>query len=64
MLIDVFDDCFDNEKYSDNGINFIIHRCIPDNEITLKFEDDGGKKLFEITMQWKKFKEMIKRVED
>lgn len=55
----MYDDCFDNEIYSNNGINLIIHRCVPDNEITIKFEDDGGKRLFEATMEWKKFKQMI-----
>lgn len=64
MLVDVYDCCHDDEKYSDNGINLTIRRCIPDDEINLKFTDDGGKVIFEVSMEWKIFFNMIKIVSE
>jgi hypothetical protein len=64
MIVEVYESCSENELYSENGINIIITRCIPDDEVSLKFEDDGGKVLFNANMEWSNLKQMIIRLED
>ena len=63
MIIDIFDDCCEDDKY-ENGVNITLHRCIPDNDISIKFEDDGGTELFRASLKWTDFRDMVKRLED
>lgn len=66
MIVNVYECCIDpdNDGIISNGINLNITRFLPGDKVTLKFEDDSEKILFEATLEWKDFEEMIKRVKD
>ena len=64
MIVEIYDACFDNEKYSDNGINIVLRRCIPANEIAIEFLDDNDKELFSVVMKLKEFIEMVNRIKN
>lgn len=64
MIVTVYDDCFfEDERFSNNGINLTLERLPPDNEVKIKFEDDGGKELFSAVMEWEKLSAMMRRIE-
>lgn len=64
MIIEIYESCEVDEKYSHNGINIKMFRVDDNPRVRMTFEDDSGKILFMVYLDFEVLQQAVKKLEN